>query len=285
LLRQRVGAGEPLVLLHGLGESTLGWHPVLGALSGAYDVILLDLPGFGRSPALATGVLPTASALADAVEAELDALGVDSFHVAGYSLGARVAFELATRGRVLSVLAIAPDGLGTPAERVYQAVALMTGRIVATMMAPFAGPLTSTGAGRSLFFAGERSRPWRLRAQDSRQLLLDFAQAPAYTSAVLATVVDVPTGLARITCPVLILQGTADPLVSVQSPRYLALVPHATWRWLPGLSHVPISDDPQQVARLMLSFLESPAGGESDPSTAGERRQAAAVMVGDRRAP
>jgi pimeloyl-ACP methyl ester carboxylesterase len=270
------------VLLHGLGESTLGWHPVLGALSETHDVILLDLPGFGRSPALAPGVLPTASALADAVEADMDALGVASFHVAGYSLGARIAFELATRGRILSVIAIAPDGLGAPVERMYQAAALMTGRLVATMMAPFAGPLTRTGVGRSLFFAGERSRPWRLSAQDSRQLLLDFAQAPAYTAAVLATVVDIPTGLATITCPVLILQGTADPLVSMQSPRYLALVPHATWQWLPGLSHVPISDDPRQVAHRMLTFLDSTAGKDGDHRSAGERRQSTAATVGGR---
>ena len=36
--------------------------------------------------------------------------------------------------------------------------------------------------------------------------------------------VDVPTRLDRITCPVLLLQGTADPLVSMQSPRFLAFI-------------------------------------------------------------
>jgi hypothetical protein len=69
--------------------------------------------------------------------------------------------------------------------------------------------------------------------------------------------VDVPTRLERITCPVLLLQGTADPLVSMQSPRFLALIRHAQMQWLPGLSHVPISDDPQLVASLMLRFLKT----------------------------
>jgi pimeloyl-ACP methyl ester carboxylesterase len=55
-------------------------------------------------------VAPTAAALADAIERELDELGVADFHVAGCSLGGRVALELATRGRVRSVVAIAPDG-------------------------------------------------------------------------------------------------------------------------------------------------------------------------------
>jgi len=68
-----VGAGEPLVLLHGLGESHIGWRPVIDALSQEYDVIAVDLPGFGRSPALPAAVSPTAVNLAAAVNRTLDA--------------------------------------------------------------------------------------------------------------------------------------------------------------------------------------------------------------------
>ena len=57
----------------------------------------------------------------------------------------------------------------------------------------------------------ERSRPWKLTRQDARQLLLNFANAPAYEETVLAGAVDIPAGLDRITCPVLIMQGTAAP--------------------------------------------------------------------------
>jgi pimeloyl-ACP methyl ester carboxylesterase len=256
LARHRTGTGEPLVLLHGVGESVVGWRPVQDALSKDYDVIAVDLPGFGGSPALPPGVAPTAAALADAVEGELDRLGVAQFHVAGYSLGARVALELATRGRTRSVIAIAPDGLGTPLERVHQAAALLTGRALATLLAPNATQLTATAAGRSLFFAMERSRPWQLPAADARQLLLDFAEAPGYLDTVQASMFDVPTRLERITCPVLLVQGTADPLVSMQSPRFLVFVRHAQMQWLPGLSHVPISDDPQLVASRMVAFLK-----------------------------
>jgi pimeloyl-ACP methyl ester carboxylesterase len=256
LAHHRTGAGEPLVLLHGVGESAVGWQPVLQALSDDYDVIAFDLPGFGRSPTLPPGVAPTAAALADAIEGELDRLDVAQVNVAGYSLGARVALELATRGRTLSVIAIAPDGLGTPLERVHQAAALITGRALATLLAPNATQLNATGAGRSLFFAMERSRPWQLPADDARQLLLDFAEAPGYLETVQAAMLDFPTGLERITCPVLLLQGTADPLVSMQSPRFLAFIRQAQMQWLPGLSHVPISDDPRLVASLMLRFLK-----------------------------
>ena len=249
------------MLLHGVGESAVGWRPVQEALSRAYDVIALDFPGFGGSARLSADALPSAVALADAVEREMDQLGIGDFHVAGYSLGARVSLELATRGRIRSVIAIASDGLGTPLERVYQATALMAGRTMATLLAPVATLMTASGPGRSLFFAMERSRPWKLTRQDARQLLLNFANAPAYEETVLATMVDIPTGLDRITCPVLIMQGTADPLISMQSPRFLTFIPHAQFKWLYGLSHVPISDDPELVTRLMLDFLNTAAEG------------------------
>jgi pimeloyl-ACP methyl ester carboxylesterase len=256
LVRQRTGDGQPLVLLHGVGESGVGWRPVQEMLSREYDVIALDLPGFGASPALPAGVEPTASALADAVEQELDDLGVADFHVAGYSLGGRIALELASRGRVRSVVAIAPDGLGTPPERIHQAMALMNGRALATVLSPIAAPLTATGVGRSLFFAMERSRPWRLSADDANHLLVNFAKSPGYPDTVRASMFDTPRGLERITCPVLLLQGTADPLLSGQSPRFLAAIPQARMRWLPGLSHVPISDDPALVGRLIRQFVD-----------------------------
>jgi pimeloyl-ACP methyl ester carboxylesterase len=245
------------VLLHGVGESAAGWRPVQEALSRDYDVIALDLPGFGGSAGLPADTLPDAVALAGAVEHEMDQLGIAGFHVAGYSLGARVSLELATRGRVRSVVAIAPDGLGTPPERVFQAAALMAGRAMATLLAPVATLITASGPGRSLFFAMERSRPWKLTRQDARQLLLNFATAPAYEKTVLAGMFDIPAGLDRITCPVLIMQGTADPLIPMQSRRFLAFIRNAQFRWLRGLSHVPISDAPELIAELMLDFLNT----------------------------
>jgi pimeloyl-ACP methyl ester carboxylesterase len=269
LVRHRAGAGEPLVLLHGVGESAVGWRPVQEALSREYDVLALDLPGFGDSASLPADALPNAVALADAVEREMDQLGIGDFHVAGYSLGGRVSLELATRGRIRSVVAIAPDGLGTPLERVHLAAALMTGRMMAAVLAPVATLMTASRVGRSLFFAMERSRPWKLSWQDARQLLRDFATASAYEKTVLASMFDIPTGLERVVCPVLIMQGTADLLTTMQSPRFLPFVPHAQFRWLYGLGHVPISDDPELVTRLILDFLTTTAQAHESRDASG----------------
>jgi pimeloyl-ACP methyl ester carboxylesterase len=252
---QRTGTGEPLVLLHGLGESSVGWRPVIEELSAWYEVIAIDLPGFGRSPALPGGVLPTAANLAASVQRTLDDLGVEDYHVAGYSLGARVAIQLADTGRVRSVIAIAPDGLGTPIERIQGYLALAAGRGMAMALSPAAWLLSLTPAGRSVFFAGSRTLPWQLTPTDARQLLADYAGAPAYEAANWASMFDMPTHLHTITAPTLLLQGTADPLMPQQISRYLTLIPGAQLTWLPGLNHVPISDDPKTVAHHMLTFL------------------------------
>ena len=49
LAYDRIGSGEPLVLLHALGLSRRTWDPVVPALSEHFEVIAVDLPGFGDS--------------------------------------------------------------------------------------------------------------------------------------------------------------------------------------------------------------------------------------------
>jgi len=134
-------------------------------------------------------------------------------------------------------------------------VALATGRAMAMVLSPAAGLLSTTPAGRSVFFAGSRTLPWQLTPADARQLLTDYAGSPACEGANWASMFDMPTQLHTIAAPTLLLQGTADPLISQQISRYLTLIPGAQLTWLPGLNHVPISDDPKTVAHHRLTFL------------------------------
>jgi len=111
-----------------------------------------------------------------------------------------------------------------------------------------------------VFFAGSRTLPWQLAPADARQLLANYADSPAYESANWAAMFDVPTHLHTITAPTLLLQGTADPLMTQQIARYQALIPGAQLLYLPGFNHVPISDDPRTIAHHMLTFLNRVPG-------------------------
>ncbi|HXO25193.1 MAG TPA: alpha/beta fold hydrolase, partial [Streptosporangiaceae bacterium] len=82
----RSGTGTPLVLLHGLGSSRRAWDPVVPALADHFDVIAVDLPGFGESAPLPWQDEPSPAALAAAVAGLLDDLGVTAAHLAGNSL-------------------------------------------------------------------------------------------------------------------------------------------------------------------------------------------------------
>ena len=90
---ERHGAGEPLLLVHGLGYARWGWEPVLPGLAERFDVLLFDNRGIGESDAPA-GPYTVAELAGDAV-AVLDEAGVERAHVVGTSLGGMVAQELA----------------------------------------------------------------------------------------------------------------------------------------------------------------------------------------------
>jgi pimeloyl-ACP methyl ester carboxylesterase len=91
----RRGVGAPIVLLHALSSSRYSFDPIIPALARHFDVIAIDLPGFGDSEPFSASVEPTPAALAAVVAEELDHLGVRSAHLVGNSLGGWVALELA----------------------------------------------------------------------------------------------------------------------------------------------------------------------------------------------
>jgi pimeloyl-ACP methyl ester carboxylesterase len=96
LYYEETGTGEPVLLLHGLGSSTLDWEPQIEALRGNYRVIALDVRGSGRSRDLVNpgGPFSVAQFAADAA-ALLDHLGAAPAHVVGLSMGGMIAFQLA----------------------------------------------------------------------------------------------------------------------------------------------------------------------------------------------
>src|SRR6185295_11283954 len=80
------GSGAPLLLVHGIGGTRRIWDPVVAALAADHEVIAVDLPGFGESPALADGAIPDPVTLARSLGELLDARGIPSAHLAGSSL-------------------------------------------------------------------------------------------------------------------------------------------------------------------------------------------------------
>jgi pimeloyl-ACP methyl ester carboxylesterase len=255
---QREGSGPVLVLLPGLASPLDEFRAVMPALARRFDVLAIDLPGQGGSPALP--VRPDVAALTDAVERELDRRGVTAPHVLGVSLGGRIGLELARRQRAASVVALAPTGPLTPPERAYQVAMLVAARLGTKALAPVAGQLLRHALPRTAVLGFLRARGWRTRADEAAELLQEFATATDFWRLLRHAVLPEATlDYRMVDCPVLIAQGTHDVLSGSQSAWLTLLVPGARLRLLPVAGHSSVGDVPRRVIGLVSEAVEAAA--------------------------
>ena len=248
---ERRGTGEPLILIHGIGHHWQSWLPVLDRLAAARTVIAVDLPGFGRSPALPDGVPYTAESLADAVEGFCGLLGVRDPHVAGNSLGGYLALELASRGTVRTATALSPAGFWSRAELLYCQGVLRAMWASARSIPPErAAMLAESPAGRALAAGVVVAHPARLTPSALIAATRALAESTGFEPTLASFANVLPPAPPK--SPITIAWGEHDRLL----PRRQA-VRAARWsgqrvRLLKGCGHVPMSDDPGLVARVLL---------------------------------
>ncbi|MFH9012284.1 alpha/beta fold hydrolase [Streptomyces sp. NPDC017943] len=249
----RRGSGDPLLLLHGIGHHRQAWDPVVPALAAERDVIAVDLPGCGESPALPDGMahdLPTMSAV---LTAFFSALDIERPHVAGNSLGGLLALDLARASLVRSVTALSPAGFWNDAERRYAFAVLTAMRGIARRMPlPVVERLARPALGRTLLTSSIYARPGR-RAPEAvvaETRALAGAQGFAET---LRSGRTVQFTHDIVGTPVTVAWGNRDRLlVPRQGVRAKTVIPQARLVRLPGCGHVPMNDDPALVARVVL---------------------------------
>jgi pimeloyl-ACP methyl ester carboxylesterase len=234
----RTGSGPPLVLLHPLGADRSVWAPIAERLAGDREVIAVDLPGFGDSPPLA--VEPTPAALARAVA---DGLGIGRFDVAGNSLGGWVALELALAGVASSVVAIGAAGLWREPLQPRRGVA----RSAAAAAAPFADVLARSARFRRQVMSMFVAHPERVPAEAVARLVRSYGRAPGFEAVNAAMRAGRFAGLADIRVPVTLAWPEHDRMVAPL--RHVP--PNVRTVILRGCGHLPMWDDPRQLAELL----------------------------------
>jgi pimeloyl-ACP methyl ester carboxylesterase len=249
----RVGQGEPLLLLHGTGSHWPVWLPVLDLLAQDYDVIAVDLPGHGESPVLGAGdPPPTAAGFARVLRTFLDELGVDTPHVVGNSMGGWTALEMAKLGQARSVTALCPAGLWRNRTPRYCYASLWASYYLATLVNPVVRPLTATTVGRTLMLGQVTARPWHISAGAAAAMVANIAHSPGFKAHLRATASERFRGGQAIDVPVTVAWGEKDRLLIPAQTHFRAELPvHTGWVTLRGCGHVPMSDDPEQVAQVI----------------------------------
>ncbi|NLU69876.1 alpha/beta hydrolase [Streptomyces sp. HNM0574] len=261
---ERRGSGEPVVLLHGIGHHWQAWEPVLTALASSYDVIALDLPGFGASPGLPPETGYAMETVVPLLGAAFGALGVERPHVVGNSLGGLLALELGLLGHARTVTALSPAGFWNTPERLL-AFGVLRGMRAGAQAMPDAlvRQLARTAAGRTALTSTIYARPGARSPESVTAETKALRDAIGFWPVLREGRRPGARFRADLSgLPVTIGWGDRDRvLLRRQGVRAKRTIPGARLVRLPGCGHVPMNDDPATVTRVITDTLARTAAG------------------------
>lgn len=239
---------RPLVLIHGVGSYLEAWNGVVEALATDFAMLRFDLRGHGRSERV-KGRYEIDDFVNDLL-ALADKLDIETFDLAGFSLGGLIAQRVAlAAGQRIRRLVLISTVAGRTAEEQKRVV----DRLVALQRSD-GGAHYDASLDRWLTPDFQRRNPDLLRQLRQRNAETDPAcYASAYR--VLAEC-DQGTAIRDIRCPTLIMTGEED---QGSNPRMAAFmhdqIAGSQLRILQGLRHSVLVEAPDLVAGHMRAFL------------------------------
>lgn len=237
LMHSRASRGAPavgaptIVLVHGLGMSSRYMEPLLDELAPYARVVAPDLPGYGRSGS--PGRRLTLAGMADALDAWMAAMGIDSAVVAGNSLGAQVIAQLGVRhpNRLTHAVLVGPTrdpSAGGPFQHMLRLA----------LDAPFERPALMIVAAKDYLRAGPRLM-YRLFGEALRHREEDQ--------------------LRHLSVPTLIVRGRRDPVCTQGWVETISrLVPTSRVAVIDGAAHAVNFSSAPALAAEIRAFLAGP---------------------------
>jgi pimeloyl-ACP methyl ester carboxylesterase len=250
---ERHGSGEPLVLVHGVTHRRQAWYPVLDQLAEQREVILVDLPGHGESDAFVTDGLPVVDAMRRDFRQFLADQQLDRPHVGGNSLGGRIALEAGAAGDARSVTALSPAGFWRNEATFAYTRGLFTSAAKLTeRLGQRTELLARTRAGRTFMYGSLMTHPGRVSADQALGDIRAFVRArPALRE--LLTAASPFTATIGLDVPVTIAWAARDLVLPPwQAEIAKRVLPQAEHIMMRGVGHVPMYDDPDFVASVVL---------------------------------
>ena len=273
------GTGPVLLLVHGIGDSSESWLPVMAALARHHTVIAPDLlgPGASDKPRADYAVAAYANGMRDL----LDVLGIDAATLVGHSLGGGVAAQFAYQfpERCERLVLVASGGAGRDVSPLLR---LASAPLADVFLAPLRWPLAQPLVRTALAVLGRLDDDLgRDRAHVSRVLAgLPDGAARAVFTRTLRSVVDwrgqVVTLLDRCylvdAVPALVVWGDRDGVIPVQHGRQAhEALPASRLEIFAGAGHFPHHDDPDRFVALMREFVATTEPARHDRDAWRER--------------
>jgi pimeloyl-ACP methyl ester carboxylesterase len=253
-----------------VGATWRVWTPVLPLLEARHAVFAPTLPGHHGGARLDDDVTPSVEAVVDGIAHELDRLGIDRAHLVGNSLGGWIALELARRGRALSVVVFGSAGAWRSRLRLAQlVVAMRLSLIVLRIIAPWADQIAGRRWTRWLLLRLQVVHPDRVAPDELAEAIRSSVEAPV-VAPLLRTIgrhpfTYLPQEASRPTRVVWANQDRVLPFRHYGVPL-MQLLPGAELVRLPGAGHIPMSDQPEEVTRLILEVTAAADADSEAPS-------------------
>lgn len=257
-----VGHGPAMVLLHGFGGSTYSYRHLIPIFARDHRVIAVDLKGYGYSERNAGAGLSATDQVA-MLKALLDRCAVDRAVFVGHSMGGGIALRFAA-AHPLIVQALVLAASATGEERAGQRAGLRGSmpqwllRPILPVMAGFA----SSRLMKRMYHDTSRITP------DVRDEYLRPARIKGSMDGLMAMMrdraADQPVDDARVTMPVLLLNGAYDEVVPLSvAQRLRERLPHARLVVIERAAHGLLEERPEECARAIADFLLDASIAES----------------------
>jgi pimeloyl-ACP methyl ester carboxylesterase len=266
------GSGPPVVLIHGMVNSSRHWEQVALRLKDDYTVIAPDLIGHGDS-ATPRGDY-SLGAHAASIRDMLAVIGVDRATIVGHSLGGGVAMQFFYQfpQRVERMVLVSSGGLGREVSPMLRGAALPGASALLWLAAhPRVGAALSRG-GERLRGRGSATGVYLQAIARALQPLQRAGARKAFLQT-LRSVIDVQGQ--RVSArdrlyllgpiPTMIVWGGRDNTIPVSHGRDAhRAIPHSRFEILPGAAHFPHLEDPEGLAAVLQGFIQSTQPGHID---------------------
>ncbi len=262
------GSGPPVVLVHGMLNSSSHWQAVALDLAEDYTVIAPDLIGHGDSAAPRGDY--SLGAHAASIRDLLTAMGVERASIVGHSLGGGVAMQFFYQfpARVQRLVLISSGGLGHEVSPMLRTATLpgMSGVLSLAAHPRLLAALWDTGS--RLRARGVRHGAY-VQAVARALRPLERPQAREAFLQTLRAVIDVRGQRVSATdrlyllesMPTMIVWGERDNTIPLRHGREAhEAIPNSRFRTLPRVAHFPHLEDPEALAGVLREFL-----GDSEP--------------------
>jgi len=253
------GDGPPLFLFHSLLSDRASFDAIVPELSKSFRVIVPELPGFGRSHAVAGGLAAVADRMAEAVEHAAD--GEDAI-VLGNGYGGFVALQMAIRHPGIASRLILADCGAAFSESGREAFRNMAAASKAR------GLQAITDVAMRRLFAPEFQAQHPDLMGDRREAFLRSDPAVIQAACAALAELDLRPQLSQVKVPVLVLVGEHDEATPPPMSRELAaLLPDARLKIITGCAHVPQLQSPELFLDAIGDFMPAQGRGEALTAT------------------